>query len=65
MGVSRKSRFEERPVVLYDYEEGRSGDYAKDFLKGFSGYLHCDGWGGYNKVEHIKRVARKVIKVSF
>ena len=56
MWVYRTSRFEERPVVLYDYEEGRSGDYAKDFLKGFSGYLHCDGWGGYNKVEHIKRV---------
>ena len=56
MWVCRTSRFEERPVVLYDYEEGRSGDYAKDFLKGFSGYLHCDGWGGYNKVEHIKRV---------
>ncbi|MCM1525549.1 MAG: IS66 family transposase [Ruminococcus sp.] len=32
------------------------GDYAKDFLKGFSGYLHCDGWSGYDKVEHIKRV---------
>ena len=56
MWVYRTSRFEERPVVLYDYEEGRSGDYAKDFLKGFSGYLHCDGWGGYNKVEHINRV---------
>lgn len=56
MWVYRTSRFEERPIVLYDYEEGRSGDYAKDFLKGFSGYLHCDGWGGYNKVEHIRRV---------
>lgn len=56
MWVYRTSRCEEHPVVLYDYEEGRSGDYAKDFLKGFSGYLHCDGWSGYDKVEHIKRV---------
>lgn len=56
MWVYRTSRCEEHPIVLYDYEEGRSGDYAKDFLKGFSGYLHCDGWSGYDKVEHIKRV---------
>ena len=56
MWVYRTSRCEKRSIVLYDYEEGRSGDYAKDFLKGFSGYLHCDGWSGYDKVEHIKRV---------
>lgn len=56
MWVYRTGRNEEHPIVLYDYEEGRSGNYAKDFLKEFSGYLHCDGWGGYDKVEHIKRV---------
>ncbi len=56
MWVYRTSRLEGQPIILYDYEEGRSGDYAVAFLKGFSGYLHCDGWGGYNKVEHIKRV---------
>lgn len=56
MWVYRTSRFEEYPIVLYDYKEGRSGNYAKDFLKGFCGYLHCDGWGGYDKVENIKRV---------
>ena len=56
MWAYRTSRYEDKPIVLYDYEEGRSGNYAKDFLKGFSGYLHCDGWSGYDKVEHIKRV---------
>ncbi len=56
MWVYRTSRNEKDPIILYDYQEGRSGDYAKNFLKGFSGYLHCDGWGGYDKVEHIKRV---------
>ena len=30
------------PIVLYEYTEGRSGDYAKAFLKGFSGYVHTD-----------------------
>ncbi len=56
MWVYRTSRNEKGPIILYDYQEGRSGDYAKNFLKDFSGYLHCDGWGGYDKVEHIKRV---------
>ncbi len=56
MWVYRTSRNEKDPIILYDYQEGRSGDYAKNFLKVFSGYLHCDGWGGYDKVEHIKRV---------
>lgn len=56
MWVYRTSRFEKRPIVLYDYEEGRSGSYAKEFLKGFSGYLHCDGLKNYDKVENVKRV---------
>ena len=41
---------------MYDYKEGRSGKYAAEFLKGFTGYVHCDGWNGYDKVENIKRV---------
>lgn len=56
MWVYRTSRFEKCPIVLYDYEEGRLGVYAKDFLKGFSGYLHCDGLKNYDKVENVKRV---------
>ena len=40
---------------MYDYREGRSGKYAQDFLKGFNGYIHCDGWSGYDKLE-AKRV---------
>lgn len=39
------------PIVLYDYQEGRSGKFAKEFLKGFHGYLHTDGWGGYHQLE--------------
>lgn len=56
MWVYRTSRFEDYPIVLYDYEEGRSGSYPKKFLEDFEGYLHCYGWSGYNKVENIKRV---------
>lgn len=41
---------EDIPIVLYEYTQGRSGDYAKKFLKGFSGYLHTDGYAGYHKL---------------
>ena len=41
------------PIVLYDYEQGRSGKYARDFLKGFTGLLQCDGYQGYNKVDDV------------
>lgn len=55
MWVYKTGRYEGNPIVLYDYEVGRSGDFAKKFLSGFSGYLHCDGWTGYDKVENTKR----------
>lgn len=44
------------PIVLYDYREGRSGKYPKEFLEGFKGYLHTDGYAGYHKVPDITLV---------
>lgn len=43
------------PVILYDYSETRAGENANYFLKGFEGYLECDGYQGYNKVKGITR----------
>ena len=54
MWVYKTGQFEGNPIVLYDYEVGRSGEFAKKFLCEFSGYLHCDGWTGYDKVENAK-----------
>ncbi len=51
MWLYRTSGDTTRPIVLYDYREGRSGRFAKEFLAGFSGYLHTDGWGGYHQLE--------------
>ena len=31
------------PIRLYDYQPSRGGCHAEEFLKGFSGYLTCDG----------------------
>lgn len=65
MWVYRTSHYNKHPVILYEYTEGRSGDFAKAFLKDWSGkYLHCDGYNGYKKIEnkelcgcfaHVKR----------
>jgi hypothetical protein len=36
------------PIVLYEYQATRSGEHPMKFLSGFSGYLHADGYSGYN-----------------
>ena len=41
------------PIVLYDYQPGRSGKYARSFLEGFTGLLQCDGYQGYNMIEDV------------
>ncbi len=41
------------PIVLYEYQAGRSGGFPKSFLEGFSGIVQCDGYSGYNKVEDV------------
>lgn len=43
------------PIVLFEYRPGRSGEQPQKFLEGFTGYLHTDGYSGYNKVESITR----------
>ncbi len=43
------------PIILYDYRPSRSGDNADEYLKGFHGYLHSDGYSGYNKVTDVTR----------
>lgn len=40
----------DKPIILYEYTPGRSGDYPKEFLKGFRGYLHVDAYAGYQRV---------------
>ena len=43
------------PIVLFEYQPSRSGDYPKEFLKiGRKFYLHTDGYAGYNTVENAE-----------
>ena len=55
MWIYRTGEDDGIPIVMYKYSETRAGDNAKDFLDGFSGYLMCDGYSGYNKVTAAKR----------
>ena len=44
----RTAARDEHPIVLYEYQATRSGEHPVKFLSGFSGYLHADGYAGYN-----------------
>lgn len=41
------------PIVLYEYQAGRSGSFPQNFLAGFSGIVQCDGYSGYNQIEDV------------
>jgi transposase len=43
------------PMRIFHYAPGRGGHYAKDFLVGFSGYLHTDGYTAYNGLTDVRR----------
>ena len=49
----RTSRYSEHKIVIYEYQETRDHEHAKNFLKGFAGYLHCDGYQGYHKLPPV------------
>jgi transposase len=44
------------PAVLYDYQMTRGGEHPRNFLTGFKGYLHVDGYPGYHKVAGVTLV---------
>jgi transposase len=41
------------PIVLFDYQETRSATHPIEFLAGFSGYLHVDGYAAYEKLPNV------------
>ena len=44
------------PIVLYDYQQTRAGKHPRRFLEGFQGYLHVDGYPGYNGLPDVALV---------
>jgi len=45
-----RSGFDISPGVVYEFCVGRGAKYPLEFLKGWSGTLVCDGYGGYDQV---------------
>jgi transposase len=43
-------------IVLYDYQTTRASKHPVKFLTGFKGYLHIDGYAGYNALSNITLV---------
>ena len=37
-------------MAIYEYQPGRSGEYAMNFLAGYHGVLQTDGYAGYDKL---------------
>ena len=56
MWLYRSGNDGKSPIVLYDYQPSRNGDNAVNYLKDFKGYVHSDGYSGYNKLSGITRV---------
>ncbi len=47
----------EKPaIVLYDYQTTRASKHPARFLHGFAGYLHVDGYPGYNNLQDVTLV---------
>ncbi len=43
-------------IVLYDYQQTRAREHPLEFLRGFTGYLHVDGYQAYEKLTGITLV---------
>jgi len=44
-------------IVMYEYQQTRSQEHPIQFLKGFNGYLHVDGYAGYNQIPNVTPVS--------
>ena len=56
MWLYRTSGCAEQAIVLYEYQSTRKAEHAENFLKGFSGWLHADGYQGYHRLPENIRV---------
>jgi transposase len=57
MWVYCNGKLSDKSIVIFDYKPTRKSEHPVEFLKGFSGYLVCDGYQGYNAVQGVTRCA--------
>ena len=48
MWLYRTSGDAKMPIILYEYQPDRRAKHPKEFLTGFKGFLHTDGYSGYH-----------------
>ena len=56
MWLYQSSKDASEQIALYQYKPTRAGENARKFLEGYHGFMHCDGYEGYNKVTDVTRV---------
>ena len=39
--------YKDTPIILYEYQRTRKADHPREFLKGFTGVVVCDGYSAY------------------
>lgn len=47
--------YEEHLIVIYEYQPTRGGYHAAEFPAGYQGFVHTDGFSGYNCLKDITR----------
>lgn len=55
MWVYCNGKMNDRSVIIFEYQQTRGGIHPARFLKGFTGFLICDGYDAYNSVTGTKR----------
>lgn len=55
MWLYRTGNDGEPPIILYDYRKTKRGENALNYLNGFTGFLHSDGYAGYNCLKDVTR----------
>lgn len=48
-------KMNDRSIIIFEYQQTRGGIHPAKFLKGFKGFLICDGYDAYNAVTGTKR----------
>lgn len=44
------------PITCFQFDETRKHSVAHEFLSGFKGYVHCDGYGAYDSLPDVTLV---------
>lgn len=55
MWIFCNGRMNDRSTIVFEYQPTRGGKHSAAFLKGFVGYLICDGYDTYTAVKGVRR----------